>query len=364
MSEVQDFGRSLDQDKKSQGGMFYTPPNFIHRMIDPLFYNDLKARCAEIIKEGNKDKVLNFIDEIVDLSFFDPSAGAGNILIEIYKSLRLLENDCIEYLRITNALPDDYYSRIRVDNFYGIEIDEDAYNLSRSVFKKTVLECDAEANLSPSDFSNYDFPSLHIGDAVTTDWKTIITPDKLSFIVGNPPYLGSTFQNATQKAQLKYAFKNVKGAGVLDYSSIWILKAFTFCNRTPCKCAFILPYCLFLGNSIELLWSRACLVNGLKRKVIFAYKPFKWVSDGFDAGVYVTAIGFDCRVRPQKKALYFVDDTPKEVDNINFYLLPAPDVVIAKRETSLFERIFRGGCNRKPQILHRLMFLRGGAISS
>ena len=338
---VKEFGTNLESDKKSENGMYYTPVEYIHKMIDPLFLNDLKKRRDEVIASSPYD-VIDFIEELSKMSFFDPSSGSGNILVEIYKSLREIEKSCIDVLRQGTAQHDGYRSQIKVSNFYGIELDEEAYEISRIIFKRAVEECDAAAGLPVQQISVDDFTGIHHGDAVETDWKSIVSPDELSFIVGNPPYLGAQYRSKEQKEQMTRVFKGIKGTGILDFAAIWIFKAFTFCKGKECKCAFILPeVSIFKSKAVPLLFERALAIKGVRCKVLFAYKPFRWRSEGFEAVVQVTAIGFDCNPHPGQKAIYFRDDDTSElVDNINFYLLKAPNIFVHPRETPLFEYIY------------------------
>ena len=270
-------------------------------------------------------------------------------MVEIYKSLRELEKSCIEALRSVSALPQGYSSRIPLSNFYGIELDEEAYELSRYVFKEAVLGCDTDAGLPARDVKVDDFTGIHCGDAALTDWSSIVSPDDLSYIVGNPPYLGAGYRSPAQKEAMSLVFSGIKGAGILDFAAIWVFKSLLFCKGRACKCAFILPeVSVFKSKAAQLLFERALSLKGVRCKILFAHKPFKWYSEGYSAGVQVTAIGFDCKPRPGQRALYYDEGRFEEVDNINFYLLKAPNIFIHPRETPLFEYIYIHEANKKP----------------
>jgi predicted RNA methylase len=279
--------------KRREFGAHYTSEANILKTINPLFMDDLRA---EFIKCGrNGKKLAAFHQKLARLNFFDPACGCGNFLIIAYRELRLLELDVIKVqagnkqLNIALILCD-------VHQFYGIDIDESAVQIATVALWLT----DHQMNLRVQELGIYytriplvKKANIVCANALQTDWATVINPKECSFIMGNPPFVGSNFQTKEQKADCAVIFKDIKGAGVLDLVAAWHVKAARYIQANPSiPVAFVSTNSLTQGGQVALLWSELLKLN---IKLHFAHRTFQWSNEGRGvAAVHCVIMGFHC----------------------------------------------------------------------
>ncbi|MCI6408046.1 DNA methyltransferase [Veillonella caviae] len=339
------FESTLNPATRRSGGMHYTSIENIHKVIDPLFLNDLHNRFQSIMslsslpkKERNK-RLRELQNYIASLTFLDPAAGSGNFLTESYLSLRRLENDILREitrgLGIDLGFAEEEYNPIRVsiNQFYGIEINDFAVAVARTalwiaeaqMLKETQHIIDRELEYFPL----HTFVNIHEANALQIDWRTVVEPTKLNYIMGNPPFLGARIMNEEQKADVEAIFtRKWKNWGNLDYVCCWFKKVSDYITNTECHCALVSTNSVSQGSSVADLWG-PLLEDGLI--INFAYRPFIWNSESADkAHVHCVIIGFSKNgVRSHR----FIDDNGKIniVNHINPYLFDGSDILVSSR---------------------------------
>lgn len=329
------------QASRRELGAHYTSERNILRVINPLFMDDL---CAELeAARRSKPRLKALYDKLPTLTFFDPACGCGNFLVIAYRELRRLENEVIAELfdfdRGRGLLDVSTLCRVRVGQFYGIEVDDAAAHISRVALWITDHQMNLEAaerfgNTRPT-VPLVDTPHIHCANALRTSWTSILPPERCSFIMGNPPFGGKKEQNLEQKADMAGVFANLKGAGVLDYVSAWYVVALAYIKANPSiDVAFVSTNSITQGEQVLALWP-ALLQGGVK--IRFAHRTFKWSNEGKgNAAVHCVIIGFGLR-KPDRCTIFDYSDDPKgeghiiEARRINPYLVDAANVVIARR---------------------------------
>lgn len=338
------FESTLNPDTRRKGGMHYTSIENIHKVIDPLFLDNLKQEFAEILKTGDqkqkKKKLRDFQDKLAGLTFLDPACGSGNFLTETYISIRRLENDILRELQDGQvAFGDTNWNPIKVSisQFYGIEINDFAGDVAKTalwIAESQMMKETEDVVLMHLDFlplkSNV---NIHIENALQTAWETIVPKYKLDYIMGNPPFVGKKEQTKEQKNELISIFgKKAKGVGNLDYVSAWYYKAISLIQGTMTKCAFVSTNSITQGEQVAPLW-RPLLQLGIR--IDFAYSTFQWDSEAsLKAHVHCVIIGFSFKGK-DTPYLFGEDGTKKEAANINPYLVDAPSVIVDSRSKPL-----------------------------
>lgn len=334
------FESTLNPDTRRSGGMHYTSIENIHKVIDPLFLDDLKAEFAEILKIGvqktKERKLKDFQNKIAGLTFFDPACGSGNFLTETYVSLRRLENDILRELQGGQmAFGDTNWNPIKVSisQFYGIEINDFAADVAKTalwIAESQMMKETEDIVLMHLNFlplkSNV---SIITGNALTTDWETVAPKDRLSYIIGNPPFVGSSNKDIEkqQKADKEFVFGKDNTAGKLDYVACWYKKAFDYIKGTKIEVVFVSTNSITQGEQVRPLWE-PLLTNGLF--INFAYRTFQWDSEAhIKAHVHCVII---CISRVERKEKFIdIEGTRKAATHINGYLVDAPDFYIESR---------------------------------
>ncbi len=301
------FESALNPITRRSGGAHYTSVDNIHKVIDPLFLDELRAefdRCA-----GDRRQLLEFQDKIAGLKFFDPACGSGNFLVETYLSLRRLENEVIK------ELGGDAPIKVTLENFYGIEINGSAVEVARTAMRL------AENNMLKS--------AAHIveGNALTLDWHSI-APRGIDYIIGNPPFVGHQWRTPAQIADMVHAFADLEKHGKLDYVCAWFNKAADFIRDNQTRASFVATNSICQGESVGILW-RHLFDKGVH--IDFARRNFRWSSESDKtAAVHCVIIGFS--VAPSDRPRIIFDGDQKIIaSNINGYLLDAPNVFIQNR---------------------------------
>lgn len=327
-------------------GMHYTSVPNIEKVIRPLFLDALEeefeAACAEtrekMIKKVHPDRASqrlhNLLARLSKIKFFDPACGSGNFLIITYKRLRDLEIRIWKGLReITGGaiLP---FPNITLTQFYGIELDEyacDTATLSLWLAEHQMnVKFQEELYVLPETLPLK--PSGHIvcGNACRLDWNTVCphTPDEEVYIMGNPPYLGSKLQDKSQKEDMQIALSDIKDKKGVDYIAAWFWKGAKYIKGTNAKYAFVTTNSISQGEQVAMLWKP---IFDLGLEIFFARTSFKWSNNAkYNAAVTVAIMGVENKQNIQKVLFNERDNKAFYVDNINPYLAPSDNVIVAK----------------------------------
>lgn len=364
------FESTLNPQTRRNGGMHYTSIENIHKVIDPLFLDGLKEEFAQIksIKKLRKLKLEEFQNKLASLTFLDPACGSGNFLTETYLSLRRLENEVLKELLQTEGkgstlagLITDIHEynliKVSISQFYGIEINDFAVNVAKTalwiaenqMMKETENIIHMDLDFLPLKTNAY----IVEGNALRMDWQDIIAKEKLNYIIGNPPFIGARLMNKAQKEDVNNIFEGWKGIGNLDYVSCWYKKSADFMYNTFIKTALVSTNSITQGEVVAILW-KPLFDNGIQFD--FAYRTFIWDSEASTkAHVHCVIIGFSRGKSKQLKILYSNDNRVQLVENINAYLLNAPNIFINSRKKSL---------SNMPEMMFGSMPNDGGFLSN
>ncbi len=289
------FQSVMNPKERRNLGAHYTSESNILKLIKPLFLDELWAEFESI--KGNKNKLPEFHKKISQLKFLDPACGCGNFLVITYRELRLLE---LEVLRATyksgqGVLDISDIIWLDVDMMYGIEYEE----FPARIAEVAMWLIDHQMNmLISNEFGQY-FARLPLkksakivhGNALRVDWDEVISKDKLSYIIGNPPFIGKQIQNSEQKKDMELIFAGTNGSGTLDYVTAWYLKAAKYIQNTKIKVAYVSTNSIVQGEQVGNIWG--ILFNIYKIKIHFAHQTFKWGNEAKEnAAVHVVIIGF------------------------------------------------------------------------
>ena len=348
------FESTLNPETRRAGGMHYTSIENIHKVIDPLFMDDLNAEYEEIrnIKTiaTRNDKLLRFQTKLGSLKFLDPACGSGNFLTETYLSLRRLENKCLQLMiggnEVQGTLTELFgydFIRVHIQQFYGIEINDFACVVAKTAL--WIAECQMlqETNSITNSASSFlpldNYTNIIEGNALRVDWESVVPKSELSYIMGNPPFVGYSLQSESQKKDILDVFLDEKGkpyktAGKIDYVAGWYYKASQLLKNTNIKCALVSTNSITQGEQVAFIWKP--LFNQFKIHFNFAYRTFRWDSEAnIKAHVHCVIIGFSSCESMKPKTLYLNESQSTEVKNINGYLIDAPDIFIESRAKSI-----------------------------
>lgn len=332
------FQSVMDKEKRRGGGAHYTTEKNIMKIVKPLFLDALHAEF-ENVKYDNR-RIQNFHKKLETLTFLDPACGCGNFLILAYRELRLLEIKVLKALNPSGQLALDVseFSRINVDAFYGIEIEE----FPARIAEVALWLMDHQMNIRLSEaFGQYyvriplrKSAHIHNANALKLDWETVVPKEQLSYILGNPPFVGKQYRTTEQDADIDTVFQGVKGAGVLDFVAAWYLKAAQYVQETRIVCAFVSTNSISQGEQVSILWQE--LFAHYHIKIHFAHRTFAWSSEARGkAAVHCVIIGF-AAFDIRQKLLYeydHINGEPHEIAAINItpYLTDGGDIVITKQ---------------------------------
>ena len=351
------FESILSGDERRAGGMHYTSVENIHKVIDPLFLDELHL---EFHKAGNnKAKLRELQDKIASLNFLDPACGSGNFLTQTYLELRALENSILGRLigdqMAMELQAEDFPSfvKVNVGQFYGIEINDFAV----SVANTALWIADHQANQQTAKLINRPVVNLPLKDyrhivcanALRIDWNEVLLAEKCNYIMGNPPFLGARNQSEEQKQEILDAFDGAKNAGNIDYVAGWYMKATKYIDEFEVACAFVSTNSICQGEQVANIWGP---LMDLGIHIFFAHKTFRWTSEAPGMPhVFVVVVGFS--KQKQKRPLLFHYETPDSAPvlirpcNINPYLSDAPDSFILNRQEPICD-VPRMGIGNKP----------------
>lgn len=333
------FESTLNPETRRAGGMHYTSIENIHKVIDPLFLDDLKAELADIkatsVAKTKKDRAIAFQDKLAGLKFFDPACGSGNFLTESYTSLRRLENEALRIIYGGNRVIGEIAEPIKVsiNQFYGIEINDFACSVAQTALwiaeSQMMQETDEIVgfNLDPLPLKTY--TNIHEGNALRMDWDDVVPSNELNYIMGNPPFVGARWLNTEQREDIKNVFgPKWKNSGILDYVCCWYKKAFDYMSGTTCHAALVSTNSITQGEHVAAIW-KPLFEMGFHFD--FAHRTFIWDSEASEkAHVHCVILGFSTCHSERQRKIYEAGNM-SVAKNINGYLLDAPNVFIESR---------------------------------
>lgn len=343
------FESTLNPETRRAGGMHYTSIENIHKVIDPLFLDVLKEEFDDIrIKPKNKirtQKLRKFQDKLASLTFLDPACGSGNFLTESYISLRRLENRVIQeiismerYVDFEEVNP----IKVHIQQFYGIEINDFAVSVAKTALWIAEAQMMSETE-NIIKFNNDYLPlksynNITKNNALRVDWEDVAPKDKLDFIIGNPPFVGYSWQDKKQKADILSVYVDEKGkpykiAGKIDYVAGWYFKASQFIQGTKIRCAFVSTNSICQGEQVAGVWKP--LYDRFGIHIDFAYRTFRWDSESNSkAHVHCVIVGFS-QHRNNKGRIIFDKDLVKKCIKINPYLIDGDNLFITARTKAI-----------------------------
>ena len=334
------FESTLNPETRRNGGMHYTSIENIHKVIDPLFLNDLRREFqetkAEPVQKARVRKLHAFQDKLASLTFFDPACGSGNFLTESYISLRRLENEVIKAIYSIEPLSAfDNPIKVSINQFYGIEINDFAVTVATTALWISESQMMAETERIVHHDIDFlplkSYANIHEGNALRTDWHEVCpNPD---YIIGNPPFVGASMMSKQQKKEITELFPKNRMAGVLDYVSGWYVKAAQMVQGTNIHCAFVSTNSICQGEQVAALWKPLKEHFGIH--IDFAYRTFRWDSEAnLKAHVHCVIVGFSCTDSKRERTI-FDNGQQIKADNINAYLIDAPDIYVSRRSKPL-----------------------------
>lgn len=333
------FESTLNPETRRKGGMHYTSIENIHKVIGPLFLNDLRAELDDIKAipvDKTRDKQLRqFQAKLAGLTFLDPACGSGNFLTETYLSLRRLENEVIDALLYGQVILGQVTDPIRVSigQFYGIEINDFAVTVAKTalwIAESQMMQETEKLVRHTLDFLPLrSYANIVEGNALRMDWERVVPKHELDYIMGNPPFVGHQWRTKEQAVDLESVCKDIPKCGKLDYVCGWYVKAADYMQGTQIHAAFVSTNSISQGESVGILWKPLFTEKHLT--IEFAYRTFVWTSEAKDkAAVHCVIVGFTCGTARNTCYLY-ESDRRRTVEHINGYLVDAPNVFIQSR---------------------------------
>lgn len=341
------FESTLNPETRRSGGMHYTSIENIHKVIDPLFLNDLRREFDETKEEPlpkvRVKKLHGFQDKLASLTFFDPACGSGNFLTESYISLRRLENEVIKSIYSIEPLSAfENPIKVSINQFYGIEINDFAVTVATTALWISESQMMAETERIVHHDIDFlplkSYANIHEGNALRTNWREVCpNPD---YIIGNPPFVGYSLQNKEQKVDILSVFvdhngKPFKTAGKIDYVAAWYYKATEMMQGANIHAALVSTNSITQGEQVAAIWKPLKEMFGTHFD--FAYRTFRWDSEAnLKAHVHCVIIGFSCTDNTKEKII-FDNGQQIKANNINAYLIDAPDEFIESRNKPICE---------------------------
>ena len=341
------FESTLNPETRRSSGMHYTSIENIHKLIDPLFLDGLKAEFAEIkeitVDRTRKAKLESFQMKLAGLKFLDPACGSGNFLTETYISLRRLENETLSLLHRGQIMLDvGDPIQVSIGQFYGIEINDFAVTVAKTALwiaeSQMMKETEDVVHMSLDFLPLKSYANITEGNALQVDWASVVPKHELNYIMGNPPFVGYSLQSKAQKDDILSVYVDEKGkpyktAGKIDYVSGWYFKAAQLMQGTAVRTAFVSTNSITQGEQVAGVWKPLYERFGIH--IDFAHRTFRWDSEAsIKAHVHCVIVGFSNEPNPAPKRIY-TTERYQEVENINPYLLDAPNVFIDSRTNSI-----------------------------
>lgn len=349
------------KEQRSVSGMHYTSVENIMKVIKPLFLDDLTASYQNLVDKinENEDKDItdktrcenrntfireleSLLDRISNIKFLDPACGSGNFLIITYKEIRRLEVKILKSLReLRQDGTIDFFetSKISLNQFYGIELDDFAHEVARLSLwiaeYQMNLEAENEINLKSAFLPLRDAGNITQGNALRLDWNEILPhqSDDEIYLIGNPPYIGAKLQNKEQKEDLKGAIGEPFKYKLMDYIAGWFFKGVDFINSASSKLAFVTTNSIFQGEQVSYIWKELLT----KATIDFAYTSFKWGNSAANnAGVTVAIVGLANEDNSKSDKYIFDENLARlTVNNINAYLASGENIIVEKKRQPL-----------------------------
>ena len=335
------FESTLNPETRRSGGMHYTSIENIHKVIDPLFLDDLKAELTEIrgiaVEATRKRRLKDFQHKLAGLKFLDPACGSGNFLTETYISLRKLENEALRSLSqqitfgdITNPI------QVSISQFYGIEINDFAVTVAKTALwiaeSQMMKETEDIMHMSLDFLPLKSYANIVEGNALRLDWDSVVPRHELNYIMGNPPFVGARMMSPSQKDDLNSIFPGWKNAGNLDYVSCWYKKSADLMAGTSVRSALVSTNSVTQGEAVANLW-KPLFEAGIH--IDFAHRTFRWDSEAkIKAHVHCVIVGFSTAPNSKPRVI-FTAGRPQTAENINGYLLDADNIFVESRSTPI-----------------------------
>ena len=340
------FESTLNPETRRTGGMHYTSIENIHKVIDPLFMDELWKEFNELkqIKATNTriSKIKEFHKKLSTIKFLDPACGSGNFLTETYLSLRRLGNECIKAElnigegELSLAYNDDDLIQVSIQQFYGIEINDFAAVVAKTalwiaesqMLKETSKILNKDLNFLPLK----SYANIVEGNALRIDWENVISKSELNYILGNPPFVGARLMSEEQKNDVISVWGNIKNIGNVDYVSCWYKKSADMMKDTNIRTALVSTNSITQGEQVTIMW-KPLMESGIY--INFAYRTFRWDSEAnIKAHVHCVIVGFS--YQKQSENLLFLNETQvSKCKNINGYLVDAPNIFIESRKKTI-----------------------------
>ena len=333
------FESTLNPETRRSGGMHYTSIENIHKVIDPLFLNDLRRELDEILEEKVEKqrihKLDSYQDKLASLTFLDPACGSGNFLTETYLSLRRLENEAIRERYHGQMMMGEFVDAVKVsiNQFYGIEINDFAVTVATTALwiseAQMLTETEHIIHQDIDFLPLRSYTNIHEGNALRIDWETVVPKAHLNYIIGNPPFVGARLMSESQKQDVIDIFgAKWKNVGNMDYVCCWYKKAAELMKDAPqARAALVSTNSICQGEQVANLWQKL-FDDGIR--INFAYRTFRWDSEAsLKAHVHCIIVGFS--YQQVKPCFIYEGDRKIEAANINAYLIDGPDVFINSR---------------------------------
>ena len=352
------FESTLNPQTRHDGGMHYTSIENIHKVIDPLFLDDLKDELEDILCTGTakqrRRKLVDYQEKLAKVNCLDPACGSGNFLTETYLSLRRLENRALKEIYRDGPLMGGLVNpiRVKISQFYGIEINDFAVSVAKTamwIAEYQMREETGEIVKLEDDFLPLkSYANIHQGNALRTDWQQIVKPEDLAYIIGNPPFLGYSNQNSAQKEDLLSVFVDEKGkayknTGKIDYVAGWYMKSALMMQANPkVRAALVSTNSITQGEQVANIWKP--LVERFGLHIDFAWRTFRWDSESTGkAHVHCVIIGFSIGER-KRKPIIFDGESLIEAKHINGYLIDMENIWIEsnKKQISGAQKMCKG----------------------
>ena len=373
------FESTLNPETRRKGGMHYTSIANIHKVIAPLFMDDLNAEfeaiCATKIAKQRDEKLLAFQHKLGSLTFLDPACGSGNFLTETYLSLRRLENKVITLLnRGERVFGFDEFICVKINQFYGIEINDFAVTVAKTALwiAESQMVAETESILSQTiNFLPLTTNAFIVeGNALRMDWSILKPTEQdeqpkeglftgfttetdgrvhhYDYIMGNPPFIGHQWRSEAQQKDMNLVYSDFgSNYGKLDYVCCWYKKACDVMQGTKTQCAFVSTNSIVQGESVATMWKP--LFEKKQLDISFAWRTFVWDSDSTDkAHVHCVIVGFNCFDLSTTKRIYNEKGTCNIAHNVNGYLLDAPNVFIENRGKPINESLVKMSKGSQP----------------
>lgn len=328
----------VDKEYRSDLGMHYTSVENILKLIKPLFLDEL---YEEFEKATTVNQLKALIQRISKIKFFDPACGSGNFLIITYKEIRLLEIKILQKITDLELNPTLKWTSIQLTQFYGIEIDDFAHEMAilalwlaehqmNRIFEEMLFDYGKSIPILPLKEAG----QIHQGNAARISWNEVCPISNVDelYVIGNPPYLGSSMQDPIQKSDMDFVFAGFQSYKNLDYIAIWFKKGTEFIRNRNARLAFVTTNSITQGEQVSLMWPYV-LRNNIE--IDYAFQSFKWTNNAKgNAGVTVVIIGLR-NISTKRDKYIFVDNIKQKVFNISPYLITGENIIVGRHSVSI-----------------------------